>query len=138
MPDGLTGLSVAEDVRVRAANAPYKAAVDLILILLEMGVSRFPSKTPKNSLYWLTSMMQRLYNKVLQDHFTVFHGSMHGGERDKAAKLWSFNPRNPNTNMFATLALELDKKHVHQSWRPRCLDGQWIYLTKEEAYPLLL
>jgi hypothetical protein len=132
MPDGLSGLSVAEGARVQAANASYNAAVDLIVILLELGVS-ISIENPKNSLFWLTSMMKRLYNKVPQGHFTVFHSCMHGGERDKATKLWSFNPRDPNTNMFATLALECDKKHVHQSWRPRFLDGKWIYPTKEEA-----
>ena len=138
MPDGLSGLSVAEEARVQAANASYNAAVGLIVILLELGVS-ISIENPKNSLFWLTSMMTRLYNMVPQGHFTVFHSCMHGGQRDKATKFWSFNPRDPTTNMFATLALECDKKHVHQSWRPRFLDGKWIYPTKEEAaYPLLL
>ena len=137
-PDGLDYLNDKEAERVQSANDSYNAAVDLILILLELGVS-VSIENPKNSLYWSTSMMQRLYNKVPKGHFTCFHSCMHGGERDKATKFWSYNPREPSVNLFAPLGLECDKQHVHQSWRPRFLDGKWIYPTKEEAaYPLLL
>ena len=137
-PDGLDNLTETEAARVEAANKSYDAAVDLILILLALGVS-VSIENPKNSLYWATSMMQRLYNKVPHGHFTCFHSCMHGGERDKATKLWSYNPREPAVNLFAPLGLECDKQHVHQSWRPRFLEGKWIYPTKEEAaYPLLL
>ena len=117
-PDGLDNLNESEAARVEAANKSYNAAVDLILILLDLGVS-VSIENPKNSLYWCTSMMQRLYNKVPHGHFTCFHSCMHGGERDKATKLWSFNPRQPAVNFFAALGLECDKQHVHQSWRPR-------------------
>ena len=117
-PDGLDNLNESEAARVEAANKSYNAAVDLILILLDLGVS-VSIENPKNSLYWCTSMMQRLYNKVPHGHFTCFHSCMHGGERDKATKLWSFNPREPAVNLFAALGLECDKQHVHQSWRPR-------------------
>ena len=137
-PDGLDNLTEQEAARVEAANKSYEAAVTLISILLELGVS-VSIENPKNSLYWNTSMMQRLYNKFPDGHFTWFHSCMHGGERDKATKLWSFNPRDPKVDLFAPLALECDKKHSHQSWRPRFLEGKWIYPTKEEAaYPHLL
>ena len=111
-PDGLDNLNETETARVAAANKSYDAAVDLILILLELGVS-VSIENPKNSLYWVTSMMQRLYNKVPQGHFTCFHSCMHGGERDKATKFWSYNPRKPAVNLFAPLGLECDKQHVH-------------------------
>ena len=49
------------------------------------------------------------------------------------------DPRLPDSNMFATLGLLCDKRHQHQSWRPRFLDGKWVFPTKEEgAYPMLL
>ena len=87
-PDGLDNLSQTEAARVDSANRSYNAAVDLILVLLGLGVS-VSVENPKNSLYWNTSMMERLYQQVPNGYFTVFHSCMHGGERDKATKLWS-------------------------------------------------
>ena len=64
---------------------------------------------------------------------------MHGGTRDKSTKFWSFNPRDPESNLFSSLALVCDKQHQHQSWRPRFVNGTWIFPTREEAaYPQLL
>ena len=59
-PDGLTHLSPIEQQRVQSANASYSAAVELILILLDLGVS-ISVENPKNSLFWCTSMMEKLY-----------------------------------------------------------------------------
>ena len=137
-PDGLSNLSPTEKQRVQSANASYSAAVKLIFILLEMGVS-ISIENPKNSLFWATSMMEELYKQEPRGHFTVFHSCMHGGTRDKATKFWSFNPRVPSENLFDPLGLLCDGNHTHQSWRAKFLDGKWIFPTKEEAaYPHLL
>ena len=137
-PDGLTNLSALEQQRVHSANASYSAAVELILILLDLGVS-ISVENPKNSLFWCTSMMAKLYKHEPRGYFTVFHSCMHGGERDKATKFWSFNPRVPSANLFESLGLLCDGNHTHQSWRPRFVTGSWVFPTKEEAaYPHLL
>ena len=137
-PDGLDNLTEVEATRVASANKSYEATVALVLILISLGVS-VSIENPKNSLYWDTSMMQKLYQQIPGGHFSWFHSCMHGGERDKATKFWSYNPRDPQTDLFKELALECNKQHVHQSWRPRFLEGRWIYPTKEEAaYPQLL
>ena len=137
-PDGLGNLTTVEQTRVNSANASYDAATNIILLLVELGVS-VSVENPKNSLYWLTSMTQRLFAAVPNGHFTIFDSCMHGGARDKATKFWSYNPRTPSINMFQSLALQCNKQHVHQSWKPRFSNGMWIYPTKEEAaYPLLL
>ena len=137
-PDGLDNLSASEAARVTSANDSYEAAVKLILILIGLGVS-VSVENPKNSLFWLTSMIQKLFKAIEGGHETIFHNCMHGGTRDKATKFWSFNPRNPKINLFASLALECDKRHAHQSWRPRFAAGSWIFPTKDEAaYPTLL
>ena len=136
-PDGLDNLTSSEAARVTSANDSYEAAVRLILLLVDLGIS-VSVENPKNSLFWLTSMMQKLYRAVKGGHETIFHSCMHGGTRDKATKFWSFNPRAPEVNLFASLALECDRSHPHQSWRPRFVDGRWIFPTKDEAaYPVL-
>ena len=137
-PDGLDNLTPAEAARVASANDSYLAAVRLILLLLELGVS-VSVENPKNSLFWLTSMMKKVYQEVSKSHETIFHSCMHGGTRDKATKFWSFNPRAPEVNLFASRGLECDKNHPHQSWRPRFVEGRWVFPTKDEAaYPVLL
>ena len=59
-PDGFDHLTGVDSERVQLANQSYKAMVDLILILLDMSVS-VSIENPKNSLFWLTSMMTKLY-----------------------------------------------------------------------------
>ena len=137
-PDGLDNLTPSEAARVASANESYEAAVRLLLLLTDLGVS-VSVENPKNSLFWLTSMMQKLYKEIKDGHHTIFHSCMHGGARDKATKFWCFNPRAPEVNLFESLALECDKRHPHQSWRPRFANGSWIFPTKDEAaYPALL
>ena len=122
-PDGLDNLTSSEAARVISANDSYEAAVRLILLLVDLGIS-VSVENPKNSLFRLTSMMQKLYRAVKGGHETIFHSCMHGGTRDKATKFWSFNSRAPEVNLFASLALECDRSHPHQSWRPRFVDGR--------------
>ena len=138
MRDGLNGLSAIDQQRILLANQSYQATTDLVLELIHLGVS-VSIENPKNPLYWLTSMALALFKAVPQGHCTIFDNCMHGGTRDKATKFWAFNPRTPEINMFASLELQCDKQHVHQSWRPRFVNGSWVFPTKEEAaYPVLL
>ena len=130
-PDGLSNLSPTEQQRVQSANASYPAAVKLIFILLELGVS-VSIENPKNSLFWVTSMMEELYKHEPRGHCTVFHSCMHGGTRDKATKFWSFNPRVPSDNLFDPLGLLCDGNHTHQSWRPKFSMGNGSFQQKKK------
>lgn len=65
---------------------------------------------------------------------------MHGGKRDKTTAWYSFNPRNPDEDMFASLGLLCNKQHKHAPWKPyRDKHGKRVFPTAEEAaYPPLL
>ena len=97
-------------------------------------------ENPKNSFFWEVDEVAQLLREHNQQFFAYFHHCMHGGKRDKLTAWWSANPRNPGTNMFASLELMCDNQHHHAPWRPyRGPDGTTIFPTKEEAaHPLLL
>ena len=137
-PDGLHDLRPTEQNRVNEANASYTAMVHLVLLLLSFGVA-VSIENPRNSLFWLTSMMAQLVVAYPNGFFTDFQHCMHGGCRDKWTRFWSFNPRQPQVNQMASLALTCDRSHAHKSWKPMVVDGKMIYPTAEEAaYPWLL
>eukprot|EP00435_Cladocopium_sp_Y103_P067691 s116_g30.t1 len=137
-PDGLDNLTAAERQRVHAANLSYKATVDIVLMLVEWGVS-VSIENPANSLFWKTSWVLELLSKVPQGHDTILDNCMHGGARDKASRFWSFNPLEPAVNMLQSLGLRCDGSHTHKSWRPTVVNGRISYPTKEEAaYPEVL
>eukprot|EP00435_Cladocopium_sp_Y103_P039661 s4259_g10.t1 len=136
-PDGLPNLSEKEQQRIDDANASYEATVNLILFLIGLQVA-VSIENPLNSLFWLTSFVVRLFQKV-KGHFTVLQHCMHGGQRDKKSKFWSFNPRAPNENLLDSLGLLCDGSHTHKSWQPRWVEGRLVFPTAEEAaYPELL
>eukprot|EP00435_Cladocopium_sp_Y103_P059935 s673_g21.t1 len=136
-PDGLQTLTERERLRVEEANASYAAMVQLILLLVSLNVA-VSIENPLNSLFWLTSFVVKLLQQV-RGHFTVLQHCMHGGQRDKKSKFWSFNPRAPNENFLESLGLLCDGSHAHKSWKPRWVDGKLIFPTAEEAaYPELL
>ena len=82
--------------------------------------------------------MVALFHKF-PGHNCVFQHCMHGGTRDKKTNWWSYNPRQPEQDLFATLALMCDGSHTHEPWTPYKLDGKMIYPTRSEAsYPKLL
>ena len=94
----------------------------------------------KNSFFWLVSDVADLLAELHPQHSTCFHYCMHGGKRDKQTAWWSWNPNHPEQDVFSSLALECDKRHPHEPWRPyKDSKGNTISPTKEEAaYPKLL
>ena len=137
-PDGLADLSTQEQQRVQQANDSYSAMVTLIVLLVQMQVY-ISIENPVNSLFWLTSFMQKLFQTIGAGHVTILQHCMHGGDRDKTSKFWSFNPRRPGDNLLQSLALMCDCQHTHKSWQPYKLQGKLFFPTKEEAaYPVLL
>lgn len=137
-PDGISGLTSQEQARVEQANASYAGMARLIIFLTALNIS-VSVENPLNSLFWLTSAMRKVLNVLGAGHTTVLQHCMHGGDRDKSTKLWSYNPRSPNENLLASLGLMCDKQHTHKSWKPYTLNGKLCFPTKEEAaYPLLL
>ena len=138
-PDGFTDLSIQERQRVQQANDSYSAMATLIVLLVQMQVS-VSVEDPVNSIFWLTSFVQKLFQKIGAGHVTILQHCMHGGDRDKTSKFWSFNPRKPTENLLQSLALTcLPRQHTHKSWQPYKLQGKLIFPTKEEAaYPVLI
>ena len=138
-PNGLPTLSPSERERVSKANESYKFTIRLIRKLLSLGIS-VSVENPKNSFFWQVTEVAALLRDLQHRHFTIFHHCMHGGKRDKQTAWWSWDPRQPSSNMFASLALECDKQHSHEPWQPyKNAQGQVVFPTKEEAaYPKIL
>ena len=127
-----------EKARVEQANASYSGMARLIIFLIKLNVS-ISVENPLNSLFWLTSAMMEAFRVLGAGHYTVLQHCMHGENRDKSTKLWSYNPRSPNENLLVSLGLMCDKQHTHKSWKPYRLNGKLCFPTKEEAaYPFLL
>ena len=138
-PDGLPNLSESEHQRVSEANRSYAAMSQLIFVLVELGVS-ISIENPRNSLLWKTSFLKHLLGKLPTYHVCTFHHCMHGGKRDKDTAWYSFNPRDPQRDLFASLALKCNKQHQHAPWKPYVdASGKRIFPTADEAaYPHLL
>ncbi|CAK9007933.1 unnamed protein product, partial [Durusdinium trenchii] len=138
-PDGLPNLTESEHQRVSEANRSYAAMSELIFALVELGVS-ISIENPRNSLLWKTSFLKHLLGKLPTYHVCTFHHCMHGGKRDKDTAWYSFNPRDPQRDLFASLALKCNKQHQHAPWKPYVdASGKRIFPTADEAaYPHLL
>eukprot|EP00435_Cladocopium_sp_Y103_P049576 s2642_g15.t1 len=136
-PDGLPGLTERELDRVNSANESYKAMTVLLLLLISLGVS-VSIENPRNSIFWLCSMIVALFDKY-PGHSSYFDHCMHGGTRDKSTRWWSYNPRDPQANLFTSLNLQCDGSHSHSSWKP-FRDGKRLRFptTDEAKYPVLL
>ena len=121
------------------ANRSYAAMSELIFALVELGVS-ISIENPRNSLLWKTSFLKHLLGKLPTYHVCTFHHCMHGGKRDKDTAWYSFNPRDPQRDLFASLALKCNKQHQHAPWKPYVdASGKRIFPTADEAaYPHLL
>ena len=137
-PDGLPELTPNDQERVRQANLSYDVMCNLIEILVTLGCS-VSIENPIRSLFWKYSRVKKLLQKY-PGHFSYFHHCMHGGDRDKETAWWSFDPRNPQKNLFQSLELRCDGSHTHKTWRPfRDSSGKTIFPTQTEAaYPHLL
>lgn len=116
-PDGLPNLTAEEQQRVETANSSYRAMCTLILFLVSLSIS-ISIENPKNSILWLTSFLRSMLEALPRYHVCVFQHCMHGGRRDKATAWYSFNPRDPKVDLFASLGLLCNKQHRHAPWKP--------------------
>lgn len=136
-PDGLGNLSEVEQQRVWLANVSYEATAKLCLLLIKMNVS-VSIENPEASFFWQTRHIKKLLQQI-PGYITIFDSCMHGGSRAKGTTFWSFNPRDPQRNLFEQLAMRCDASHAHESWRPIQVQGRLRFPTASEAsYPLLL
>ena len=135
-PNGLPTLTPSERERVAKANESYKFTIQLIRKLLSLNIS-VSVENPKNFFFWQVSEVATLLQELQHRHFTIFHHCMHGGKRDEQTAWWSWDPRQPSSNMFSSLALECNMQHSHEPWQSyRNAQGQVVSPTKEEAaYP---
>ena len=100
-----------------------------MLLCLKLGVL-FSVENPTNSWFWSTSFMRRLDGLGLLD--TVFHVCMHGGRRDKSAKLLH------NVPLFSQLEVVCDRSHTHAPWETTKVRGRTVFHTAAEVQCLLL
>ena len=105
--------------------------VELILLLIDLGIA-VSVENPLNSLYWLTSFMVKLFER-LPGHFAALQHCMRGGSRELKSKFWSYNPRQPHVNFIASLGLMRNQSHLHESWKPRWVEGKLFFPTTAEA-----
>ena len=131
-PDGLEGLSFSQRFQVHNANRLYALCRDVALFCHRRGIG-WSIENPSSSLFWMTSPMVHLQNKLVDDVCTVvFDHCCWGGDRPKRTALWSNLPCLGSLEALCTPALQ----HVHKPWG-RLPDGSWS--TKAEAaYPLPL
>ena len=138
-PAGLPSLTPSEQQRVSSANLSYDSTAWLIDWLLIRGCS-CSLENPKNSLFWpwLYGPIKALLAKW-EGHTTIFQHCMHGGDRDKTTAWWSHDPKDPQVNMFASLALMCNGLHQHASWKPYRAGNRLVFPTHQEAaYPMVL
>ena len=129
-PDGLSGLTPVEQLRIEQSNLLYAAVEQVVVVCVKLGIL-FSVENPTNSWFWSTSFMKRLEGLGLLE--TVFHVCMHGGRRDKSTKLLH------NIPLFAQLQVSCDKSHAHAPWGTTKLRGRTVFNTASEAqYPLVL
>ena len=129
-PDGLSGLSDVEQLRIEQSNLLYAAVEQIVVVCLKFGIL-FSVENPTNSWFWATSFMQRLNGLGLLE--TVFHVCMHGGRRDKSTKLLH------NVPLFSQLQVMCDRSHVHAPWGTTKVRNRTVFNTASEAqYPLLM
>ena len=130
-PDHIDGLGGADILKVEKANQLY----DAVQQIAECGISLdicVAIENPGNSRYWQTTPMTALKTKFGND-IVDFHSCAHGGTRDKLTTIWQSKP------WFNELGLKCDKRHKHDSWQPRRVNGKLFFPTAQEAaYPMLL
>ena len=136
LPDGLQHLTEAERRRVELANVSYKATMKRCLMLINLNVS-VSIENPESSLFWKTRHIKKLLASI-RGCWATFDSCMHGGSRAKGTTFWSFNPRDPLSNLFGSLSMRCDGSHVHDSWKPYKVGNKLKFPTAEASYPLLL
>ena len=107
-PEGLQGLSDADQRRVDLANAVYETCCKLILHCIAEGVD-WSLEQPRRSLFWWTKYWKSIVESS-RPWYASFHSCMYGGARPKAttiaSSLWEIKQ----------LDAECNGQHVHLPW----------------------
>lgn len=130
-PDGYPWLKGLDLHKIQQANALYSATERLATLAISLNI-RVSIENPTNSLFWLTSPIQRLLQRHPGFH-NKFHNCMMGGKRDKQTTWWC------NDRFFGSFNLPCSGDHQHSPWRPSLTTSGVNFPTSEEAeYPQLL
>ena len=107
-PEGLRGLSAADQRRVDLANAVYETCCKLILHCISEGVD-WSLEQPRRSLFWWTKYWKAIV-EASNPWYATFHSCMYGGSRPKAttiaSSLWEIKQ----------LEVECNGQHTHLPW----------------------
>lgn len=129
-PDGLPKLTWNQRARVGAANKLYSFLTDVALYCVKNNKT-FCMENPRNSLYWLTSYVQPLFQFL---KFTAHQACAYGGHRPKWTALLHNN--DGFLDICKTCPGE-SQQHVHKPWGYD-VDKQQLSPKEEAAYPLPL
>ena len=104
-PEGLGGLSAADQRRVDLANAVYETCCKLILHCISENVD-WSLEQPRRSLFWWTKYWKSIV-EASNPCYATFHSCMYGGARPKAttiaSSLWEIKQ----------LEVECNGQHTH-------------------------
>ena len=129
-PDGVPGLSPAEQTRVNSANALYAfvTRVSLECIALKKVVC---IENPRSSIYWRTTFFGPLRNLLT---FTIHQACAYGSERPK----WTALAHNTSTmHQLNNICPGIGPHHKHKPWG-LINDGLTFSAAEETAYPMRL
>ena len=128
-PDGISSLAGQDKERVIAANTLYWFVAGACRELTKLEIA-WSIENSKNSLFWKTSWVRYLIEKVPQCREIHFQHCMHGGTRDKRTMLLVSRP-----GLLDELAILCDGKHTHAPWGKV---GNKFATAQERNYPALL
>ena len=129
-PDGISGLSMTDKVRVSNANKLYDLTAEVLEVAQTSGVL-WSVENPAGSHSWNTSPMMAPLRKLKPHiHFVQFYHCCFGGDRMKLTLLWT------NLARLGTLGMLCSPKlaHVLKKWG-RTQSGSFA-TSLETAYPL--
>ena len=131
-PNGVTGLSYVNKLRVSQANAIYHFVTEVVLFCLHRGMI-VCIENHRSSLYWRTTFFAPLAKKL---KFTAHQACAYGSSRPK----WTVLAHNTKTILQLNRACPgVSKDHVHKPWGVvKGPDGQKFSTAEETAYPLPL
>ena len=131
-PNGITGLSYTNKLRVSLANAIYHFVTEVALFCLDNDMI-LCIEDPRSSIYWRTTFFAPLAKRL---KFTAHQACAYGSSRPK----WTVLAHNTTALLQLNRTCPgVSKNHVHKPWGVvKGPEGQKFSTSEETAYPLPL
>ena len=107
-PDGISGLTGVDSLRVGAANILYAFCAEVLELCCDLG-KLFMLENPKNSLFWFTTAWKES-PAAAQLYFSEHQACGYGGKRPKWTRLAANFPQ------VATISKTCPGNHQHAPW----------------------